>query len=57
LAGRRPDAGSGGSAVRAALLTVEAREDLLAHLRGEFEGELLEEEAMTHVQERITART
>jgi RNA polymerase sigma factor (sigma-70 family) len=53
---KRPGAGSGDSSVREALESVEAKEDLIAHLHAEFDQELLDE-AMERVRERVEAHT
>jgi RNA polymerase sigma-70 factor (ECF subfamily) len=57
LEGRaRPGLGSGDSDVRNLLHTVEARNDLLAHLEEEFDRELLEE-AVARVRLRVAPQT
>jgi RNA polymerase sigma-70 factor (ECF subfamily) len=53
---KRPGAGSGDSSVREALYTVEARDDLVQHLKDEFDREILDE-AMGRVRERVEPRT
>jgi RNA polymerase sigma-70 factor (ECF subfamily) len=53
---RRPGAGSGDSAVRDRLESLEARDDLLQHLNAEFDQELLEE-AMGRVRQRVEGHT
>jgi RNA polymerase sigma factor (sigma-70 family) len=53
---KRPGVGSGDSQVLQALQGIEARDDLLQHLRGEFDQELLDV-AMEHVQGRVEAHT
>jgi RNA polymerase sigma factor (sigma-70 family) len=53
---KRADGGSGDTHVLQDLETIEARDDLLEHLRSEFDQELLEE-AMERVQERVEPHT
>jgi RNA polymerase sigma-70 factor (ECF subfamily) len=53
---RRAGAGSGDTQVLEALQTVEARDDLVAHLNEEFDQEVLQE-AMARVQQRVEPRT
>jgi RNA polymerase sigma-70 factor (ECF subfamily) len=53
---RRPGAGSGDSAVRELLQAVAARDDLVEHLKEEFDRELLDE-AMARVRQRVEAHT
>jgi RNA polymerase sigma factor (sigma-70 family) len=53
---KRPDAGSGDSEVQQALLSLEARDDLVRQLHEEFDQELLEE-ATTRVRERVEPHT
>jgi RNA polymerase sigma-70 factor (ECF subfamily) len=53
---RRPERGSGDSAVLRALHSAAARDDLLSRLEEEFDRELLEE-AMARVRLRVEART
>jgi RNA polymerase sigma-70 factor (ECF subfamily) len=53
---RRPDLGSGDTAVLEELASAAARDDLLAHLDAVFDLELLEE-AMTRVQQRVEPHT
>jgi RNA polymerase sigma-70 factor (ECF subfamily) len=53
---KRPGAGSSDTQVLQALETVEARDDLLEHLHGEFDQELLEE-AMERVRQRVEPHT
>jgi RNA polymerase sigma factor (sigma-70 family) len=53
---RAGGAGSGDTQVLEALHTVEARDDLLAHLNEQFDHEVLQE-AMARVQKRVEPRT
>jgi RNA polymerase sigma-70 factor (ECF subfamily) len=53
---KRPGAGSGDSGIRDLLQTVEARDDLVEHLREEFDLEIMEA-AMARVSERVEPHT
>jgi RNA polymerase sigma factor (sigma-70 family) len=53
---KQPGAGAGGSAAMDVLQTLQARDDLVQHLKTAFDQELLEE-AMARVQERVEPHT